>query len=122
MSHEIRTAMNGILGMTELALSTELTGEQREFLTLAKSSTDSLLIVINDILDYSKIEAGKVTLDPVHFSLSEMVGDTTKALALSAHKKGLELAFSITPNVPPTLLRASIPLLQGIVNMLGNAI
>jgi CheY-like chemotaxis protein len=105
-----------------LALSTDLTAEQREFLTLAKSSTDSLLIVINDILDYSKIEAGKVMLDPVHFNLAEMVGDTTKSMALSAHKKGLELAFSIDPQLPRNLLGDALRLRQVIVNLIGNAI
>jgi HPt (histidine-containing phosphotransfer) domain-containing protein len=85
MSHEIRPPMNGIISMTELALDTDLTAEQREYLELIKTSADALLTVMNDILDFCKIEAGKFTLDPIAFNLRSSLDHTIKTLALKAH-------------------------------------
>ncbi len=121
MSHELRTPMNGIIGMSELAISAE-GAEQREFLSLLRSSADALLVILNDILDYSKIEAGKVLLDPRAFNLTELVGITVRSLALTAHRKGLELVFHIEPDVPVRIVADSVRLRQVLLNLAGNAI
>src|SRR5712671_2398548 len=122
MSHEIRPPMNAVIGMTDLALQTPLTPEQREYIDLVKTSGGSLLTVINDILDFSKIEAGRLEVETIPFSLRESLGDTMKTLALEAHRKGLELAYEIRPDTPDALLGDPVRLGQIVLNLVGNAI
>ncbi len=122
MSHEIRTPMNGIIRMTELALDTPLTAEQRDYLSLVKSSADSLLHVINDILDFSKIEAGKLELEKTEFDIRDLLRDTLKTMAFRASKKNLELSVHVSPNVPRSVLGDPTRLRQLIVNLVANAI
>lgn len=122
MSHEVRTPMNAVIGMIDLTLETKLTDEQRENLKVAKDAADNLLGLLNDILDLSKAEAGKITIEKVELNVHDMVKNVCRGLAILAEKKQIDLLWNIDDRIPKYLIGDPVRLRQVIINLVNNAI
>jgi len=122
MSHELRTPLNGVIGFTRLTLKTELTPTQHDHLSTIERSANNLLAIINDVLDFSKLEAGKLLLESIPFPLRNSLDEVVTLLAHSAHDKGLELTLNIKNDVPDNVIGDPLRLQQVITNLVGNAI
>jgi signal transduction histidine kinase len=122
ISHELRTPMNGIIGMTELALDTELSAVQRDLLETSRNSAISLLYLLNDVLDFSRMESKSVELDNIPFDLSKLVSDTVRAFETQAQQKSLSLNYEVSSEIPSQVTGDPARLRQILVNLLGNAL
>ena len=122
MSHEIRTPMNAVMGMTKLVLGTPLEEKQKFYLEGIRKSSDNLLHIINDILDLSKIEAGKMELEQIDFSITDLVDQVKQTIRHRADEKGLELRAIIRSDLPDVVIGDPIRLNQILINLTGNAI
>ncbi|AMY12658.1 Signal transduction histidine-protein kinase BarA [Luteitalea pratensis] len=122
MSHEIRTPMNGVLGMTELALDTSLTATQREYLDTIRRSSEAVITVMDDVMDLSRIEAGRVDIGAVPFDLTAVVHDALEAVAVRAHQKDLDVAWDQDVRLPSRIIADPARLRQVLMNLLGNAV
>ncbi|HEV7425899.1 MAG TPA: ATP-binding protein [Thermoanaerobaculia bacterium] len=122
MSHEMRTPLHGIIGMLQLAIDTETSAERARQLEMARRSAETLLATIGDILDFSKIEARRLELEPVYFSIRQLITDTLKTLGITAAEKGLTLAFAVSTEVPDRLWGDPLRIRQIVINLVGNAL
>ena len=122
MSHDLRTPMNAVLGMTDLALAEELSPTVRDYIDTARESAGALLELLNDILDLSRIEAGRLRLEAAPFRLRSLLDKTLKSLGIRAYEKGLELLYDVPDEVPDQLLGDALRVRQVLTNLLGNAI